>query len=412
MEWLEQNLSLAFPFDDQVTDSIVGVFADALISAGAEGPYTLEIFSPQGLTNALVQVKKGSDIILDTGSATVTVLGDWLILEGTDTVHGSSYRFIVDPDAILIYPELVAPVTMAPAACAFNGQVVSSINGLSGDVILSMPDHSQLTITDQTVSVGFAEPEDRVDCATADCEKVFTINGQAPDQYGSFTISPDGCYRLVPHPEDAGKVLLFNLCVPCLDCDNVLELDAKFTSQADYYHQLAAIYHDQFNRFQKGVAKANREIVEAQTRGIVTSNGLVDVSGRSFTRPYFSQLSLAILNSTPYHISIDLSVTITPTNVSNQLTYLTDSSTLQRFQVSGNQFTSLAALPGDVTVTLDPQEQVAVSTEVQRTGIDDTAPSYGTWHVVATVTFVSGPGTLPASGTLTRDYALEIKTGA
>ncbi len=409
MEWLEQNLGLAYPFADEATDPVVGVFADALVSCGAEGPYTLTVFDPQALTNAHVQIKFGADVLLETFVATVDTLGDYTVLSGVDVARGSSFRFIVSTELVTPFPGLTGPVEFTPGACSFNGGTVSSLNGLTGDVIVSIPDHSQLVIDGQNVSFGFQDPEDRVDCSSADCEKVFTINGQAPDQFGSFVVSPDGCYRLVPHPADAGKLLLFNLCSPCLDCDNVVELDAKFATQSDYYHHLAAIYHDHFNRYQRGVAKANREVVEAQTRGLVVANGMVDVSGRSFNRPYFSQLSLALLNSTPYRISIDLTVTITPSDVNSQLTYMPETAVLQRFQVSGNQFTNLDDLPGSVTITLDPQESVAVATEVQRTSVDYAAPALGAWHVVAAVTFTAGTAPLPASGTLTRDYALELK---
>ncbi len=410
MEWLAQNLDLAYPFIDDTSDSVIRVFVDALVSCGTQGPYTLTTFAPEDLTNAHVKITHGATTLFEAFTATPTTLGDYTVLVGSDATRGTSYKFILVTSLLPTFPGLSAPVEFAPAACAFNDATLTSLNGLTGDVVLSIPDHSQLVIDGQQVAFGFQDPVDRVDCDTADCDKVFTINGQAPDQFGSFVVSPDGCYRLVPHPADHEKLLLFNFCQPCLDCDNVVELDTKFATQSDYYHHLAAIYHDHFNRYQRGVAKANREIVEAQTRGVVVTNGIVDISGRSFTRPYFSQLSLALLNSTTYQITIELIVTVTPSGVSDQLTYVPDTSLLQRFQVSGNQFTPLAALPGSVTVTLAPQESVAISTEVKRTSVNPAAPAMGSWHVIGNVTFVAGTAPLPDSGILVRDYALELKT--
>ncbi len=410
MEFLEENLRVAYPFADQVTNAITDVFADALIRAPYEGAFTLSIFHPLALTNAHVQIKSGTTIVLDTTVATVTTLETYQVLEGVDSTRGSSYRFILSSAKVALFAFLTTPVEFDSAVCSFNGGVVSTLNGLSGDVVVILPEHCSIEIDDQHVIVGFNDPADRVDCSSVDCEKVFTLNGTPADAFGSFGLIPDDCYRLVPHPTTPNQLLLFNLCTPCVDCDDVELINNKIAEQASYYHQLGAIYHDQFNRLQRGIAKANGEIATAETRGIVTPLGLVDIGGRAFNRPYFTQLALAIVNSTPYEISIALTVTIEPVSLSGQLSHVPKSTIIQRFSADGQQFPAMTdpGLPGSTTVEVHPQETVSYTSEMHQNLINETLAQSGDWHIVAVVSFVSGPGDLPAPQTIIRDFQIKL----
>ncbi len=410
MEWLEGNLRSAYPFADQVTNPITSVFADAQVNCMVPGPYRMTQFDPQALTNAQVTIYQGATLVLQTTVATATVMGDYTLLVGVDSVRQSSYRFMCSTAALTVFPFLTEDVGFDPSACNYIGGTVQSVNGLDGDVILDVEDFSHWTIdTVENVSeLSFDSGKDRVDCNAVDCEQVFTVNGRKPDNFGSMAVANDGCYRLIPHPTDPAQLVLYNFCTPCFDCDDVDEIHTKFMDQTDYFHQLAAIYHDQFNRYQVAVAAANARIEDASSRGdIVTDNGVIDISGRAFNPPYFTQLHLAITNSTLYQITVELTVSINPTGISNQLTVVPGSSLIHRYLQHGEQIDTFAGFPGVVTLVLAPQETLSLATEMHR-AIVAINPTVGTWDVSALVTFDTGPSPLPDPTTVVKAFAIAL----
>lgn len=410
MEWLEGNLGLAYPFTDDVSGDTVGVFADAQVNCHQPGPYVLTTFDPQTLTDAIVVIKDSTSTttLLSTTVATATTLGDYTVLAGTDGTRGSSFRFILDTAALGLFPPLASPVTFAVSACNFIDTRLTSLQGLTDDVILDFPDYVQLQITDNQVTIAAQDPEDRVDCSTVDCDLVFQVGSASPDRNGSLALLNDGCHRLVPHPTDPAKLLIYNHCAPCLDCDDIDTLNSVFATQTSYYHQLSAIYHDQFNRYQVSVAGANLQIANAAARSaLATSTGLFNVAGRAFNRPYFSQLALALTNSTLYQVQVVLTVTITPSGISDQLTYVAGSGTIQRFLQTGEQIDTFGGFPGVYTVTMEPQETLSLSSEVHRSTVDTSVTS-GLWNVSAALTYLAGPGTLPDPIVVPRTFAIEL----
>lgn len=409
MEWLEQNLRSAYPFADLVQDPIAAIFADALVTCTEPGPYTLTVFNPQALTNALVRIQKGATVLLDTTTATPTVMGPYTVLIGTDPVRGSSYRFICDTAGLSTYAFLTTPVQFTPRVCNFAEGAVQSLNGLTGNVTLQLSGYGSVDAVENVTTVSFPNPENRIDCSETDCAKVFRLNNQTPDQFGSLAFANDGCHRVIPHPTEPSKLLIYNFCTPCLDCDDVDALNAKQATQGQYYYQLSGIYHDQFNRYQQDVAKANSEIEAAMSRSdLTTPTGVIDIGGRAYNPPYFSQLVLAITNSTLYGIQIVLTVSITPSDLASQLTYVAGSGQIHRYLLRGEQLDIFSGFPGTLTITLQPQETVSIASEMHRSNIL-AAPEAGFWNVQAAVTYLTGPGTLPSPATVTKQFPILLQ---
>ncbi len=401
MEWLRSNLSLAFPLADGAPADIAAVLADGWVASPITGQLTLDAFEPFALTNAHVLVKQGATVVLETTAATVTALGDFTMLEGVDTVRGSRYRFIVDPAAAALFGSLSYPCDLAGEACVLTGGRVTTLNGLAGDVRLVIDQHVGAALVDGRLVLTAAEPADRVDCTAVPCDQVFALAGSKPDSLGSAVITPDGCYRLVPHPVLPNTLLLYNHCTPCLECADIDELDAVFLNQSDYYHQLSAIYHEQFDRYQVAVAKANQD-TEAQidNGALVLPCGTVDIGARAFGRPYFSQLAVAIVNSSTYTLSVEVAVALTPTELSSVISGVDNSAIVQRYGPTVATQETHAGFPGTVTVLVGPGETVVVSSEVHLATTTDVV--VGVWTTTATVTFTGGCDTLPTPTVVTR----------
>lgn len=410
MEWLRTNLGLAFPFADGAAADVAELFADGWVASKTPGQLWLEIFNPLALTNAHVRVVDANGItVLETLTATATVLGDFTVLDGTDVARGSSYRFIVDSAAVALFPGLLTDVALAGEACVLLQDRVTTLNGLQGDVRVVFDQHVSSEPADGKLYLNAVAPIDRVDCSATDCAKLFQLGGQRPDQHGSAVIEPDGCYRLVPHPTLPNTLLLYNHCTPCLECADIDALDAALVTQAAYYHQLAAIHHDQHNRYQDVVAKAN-ERVEAQeaTGALILPCGTVDINGRAFGRPYFTQVALAIVNSSTYSLSLEVVGAVTPIDLATALEVVDGSAIVQRYGPAGASQTTHSGLPGTVTVLVGPGETVVVSAELHL--VAATLIQAGTWTLTATATFLGGCATLPAPQTIVR--ALPFTIGA
>lgn len=410
MEWLRTNLSLAFPFADGAAAAVAELVADGWVASYTPGQLWLEIFNPLALTNAHVRVVDANGIpVLETLVATVTTLGDFTVLDGTDAARGSSFRFILDTAAVALFPGLATDVAFAGEACVLLQDRVTTLNGLQGDVRVVIDQHLGAALVDRQLVITAAEPADRVDCTATDCAQLFQLGGQRPDDHGSAVIAPDGCYRLVPHPTQPNTLLLYNHCTPCLECADIDALDTALVVQTDYYHQLAAIHHDQHNRYQDVVAKANERVAAQEATGaLILPCGTVDINGRAFGRPYFTQVALAIVNSSTYQLSVEIQGVVTPIDFAAALELVPGSAIVQRYGPNGASQAAHSGLPGTITVLVGPGETVVVSAELHL--LAATLIQAGTWTLTATTTFLSGCATLPVPQTIIR--ALPFTVGA
>ncbi len=417
-EWLAKNLELAYPFDDSVTDMrLAALFADALVSARTPGPYSLTVFDPQAFFNGRVQIKVDTTVVYDVIGMSATTLGDYTVLQGIDSVLGSSFRFIVSTAKLVTFPNLTTPTLFVPQVCNFIGDHVDSLQGLTGDVTISIDKFLSTSTDDNGSTVLTAEdPVDRVECSDSLAE-VLTINGVKPDERGSFILSSDGCYRLVPDPDNASQLSLVNFCQPCVSTELVQTINNRIGEQASYFYQLGAIYVDQFNRYQQLVAKKNAQLTSASSRmhkltgaagtgPTITPDSLIDVNGRSFNRPYFSQLSLGLINSSPYQILITLTVTIGALDTISEK--VPNSGIQHRFIQSGKTSDVFPPFPGTHGWTLDQRDVVSLSSEIHMTDVRTDSPKSGEWHVNATVTFLAGPGALPSPFSIFRSFPIEV----
>jgi hypothetical protein len=402
--FLDNNLSLSYPFADNTSSPVTGVVADAMIAGDQAGPYVLEVFTPNydflladPLANAAVRISGPDGVFIDTAAAVSTDLGG-----GFRSMEVA--RFVVSTAAASSLGTLLGDVEFSAAVTHRVVEGVDSIQGLTGEVELVFDDFSTITQDDDgVVNLTFDDPIDRVDCSGIDCDRVYGIGGQAADGNGSLHIDATECYRLTPHPTILNRLVLRNVCSPCLDCDDVLTVQGKIVDQAEYYHQLAAIHHNQFNRYQRSVAGANAYIADSQTRADISiaDQGTISLVDRVFNRPYFTQLYLALVNNTTYRINVDLTVTITPADVSAQLTPQSESFLVQRTLIGGDPLDSFAGFPGSYAFDVDPQDTVGLNSESKRTTIND-ASTTGQWNVTATVTFLSGPSPLPSPQVINR----------
>lgn len=403
MDWLESNLELSFPFVDGAEDPLVNLMADALVLSPVPGAYTLSIFDPQAGTNAHVKITQGATVILETFVATVASIGSYFVLNGVDSARGSSFRFITTD--LSAYAFLASPMALVPTVCKGIEPTVSSLDTLTGAVIVHLPNYATVNVANNVATISFAAPADRVDCTSYNCTYVSAINGVNANNFGSFNIVNDLCYRLVPN-SDASTLTLFNFCAPCTSCTDVATLNTYYTELINYYYELAAIYNFQFNQVQKGTGKALSEITTAQTAAAapVTGDGFVDLTGRSFNKPYFSQLQLGIVNSTTRTVSAAITVTITPSGLAAGLTTVPSSTVVQRFGSVGAQYVPFNSLPGSGTLTLEPNTSLAITSEVHVSNFELLTVTNGMWNATVVVTFLgSSP---PSPVTLTRSFPL------
>lgn len=400
MEWLADNLVQAYPFADGSTDQLAKIISDALVVGFGPAPYRITAFVPGALVNAqLTIVDALGATVLSTTSATIQSLDSWVVVTAVDAARGSMCRMIGDALGLAGYPLLAQPLELVPTVCIQQLSTVT-LNGLAGEVVVQFPTHVAVQATD-VVTIAPVDPAERVDCASHCTNTVFAVESQAPDRSGSLAIETDGCYRLVPVPGAPHQLRLHNFCTPCIDCDNVDTLNTKFGSQAAYFHQLSAIYHDQHNRYQEAVAAANAQVEHALSTiaPFVSDCGSVELAIRAFDRPYFNQLAIAIINQSSYTLSANVAVTCSMTNVS----LVSGSAVLQRFGKQGPPQSAFAGFPGNVTVGLIADETVALASELH---LVDPEPALGQWQVTVAVTFTGGCGVLPAPWVVSRSLAI------
>ena len=335
-EWLAGNLTLEYPFVDGTTDYLTQCFADALVSAAASGPFTLTAFQPNLLTNAVVQVHAGSQLVLSTTSAVVTTLGPYTVLAGADAVRGSYYQFVVSVPALVAYINLGGPLTFDPSAQASLEGSVTSLNGLQGEVVLNLPNFSDVSFTDEVGTIGFDAPADRVDCSGTDCGFVFAMNGVVPDQFGSLVLKTDDCLRAMVQPAAVGRLVLADVCTACTDSVDCTALDAWLVSASTYFYNLAAIYTAQFNNYQQLVAATNMEIKAAQAASspVCDDGAMFHSAVRTFNKPYFCQLVVGVTNASKSLAEVIIG-NILGSGVWN---YIPNSGVLQIFTITGKQF--------------------------------------------------------------------------
>jgi hypothetical protein len=411
--FLENNLSLAYPFVDIAEAPAVGVIADAMVASPQAGPYTLTSFSPgfdgllaDPLANAVIQVTSPDGIALNTTSAVSTPLGaGYRSVEAVDPTRGSRVRLIVSSAVATLGP-LPVPLEFVSAVGVRLDSGLTSLQGLSGDVVLDFTDYATLTPQGNGAVLAFADPIDRVACPP--CDGVFSLAQAVADVFGSLSIDATECYALVPDLSTPNRLVLHNFCTPCTDCEDVATAHDKLMRQADYYYKLSAIHHQQFNRYQRSVAAANAVIAAVQ--GIADVNipeGTVSLVDRVINRPYFSQLYLAIVNNTTRPISVELTVTVTPAGLAAQLTPQPNSFLVQRTLSGGVPFTGFAGFPGGpYTFAIDPQDSVGLNSEAKRSIIND-AFTTGQWVVNAVITF-GGPAPVPPPAVISKPLTPDI----
>jgi len=425
--FLESNLDIAYPFVDSTEAISVGadpndvlitsVVADALVVGDQDGPYILEVFNPNydpmiadPLSLAVIQVSGATGVFIDTtGATSVDLGGGFRSLDAVGT--GGQIRLIVSTSGIAGLAALASPVEFSARVCSRGLHGVTSIEGLTGDVVLRLPDYSTLKDTGESVEIAFADPEDRVDCSATPCDHAYSLGQAVADSQGSLHIEAGPCYRIVPSvdPLFPNRVVIKNMCDPCVKCEDLVVVQDKLEDQAAYYHSLGAIYHNQFNRYQHAVAKANEKIAEVETRGdISTPTGPIQIVDRVLNRlAYFTQLYLAVVNNSERKIRAFLNVSITPSGLADQLESLPSSWLVQHTLSGGAAFAGFAGFPGGASVDVEPQDSVGLNAEVQRVIIG--TPTTGHWHLHAEVYFLDEHGAQDGlAGTIDRNLTPAI----
>jgi len=406
--FLENNLELAYPFEDGTELSLTAAVGDAAVVSDQPGPYVVELFDPQYpamAANFRLRISGANGVFLDTTGCTVVTIGAFEFVSMTDGTTGATARFMLATERIGSIGALPAPATLVASACYETSSGLNTLQGLQGDVVLELPDYCVATQeTDGAVTLAFQDPADRVDCGGGPAAaRLFALGGASADSSGSLHIDAAGCYRLVPVPGTPGLLHLMNFCDPCVHCEDIDALQTKLTAQASYYHQLGAIHVDQFNRYQNAVAAANAKTAAVQSGAdISVPSGFIDFVGRVFNRPYFNQVYVAVVNNTLHTISVSLTMTILDPAVQSQLTMSPHSLLVTKTLSGGAPFASFAGFPGNVTFDLDPQDSVGFNTELQRMSVAVGAPVSSSWRLAATVTFTGGPAPLPAPASITK----------
>lgn len=415
--YLEGNLALAYPFVDASTAPAIAAVADAMLASPLPGPYTLDEFNPNypsagdPYSGAIITVSNPDGVVLADPTVTSTSIGGgFTAIEAVDASRGSRLRLIVSTAAQSL-TALPSPLEFAAAVAVQTTTGVRSLQGLTGDVIVDVPNHSVIEVRGNEVTLGFADPKDRVDCSGVDCIEVRSVGGAIADRWGSLALDATECYALAPHPTEPHRLVLRNFCTPCTDCEDVATIHEKTVQQAEYYYGLSAIHHHQFNRYQDSIAAANAVIAGVQDIADVDiSEGTVFLVDRVFNRPYFTQLFLAIVNNTTRPITVELTVGITPTEVQNQLVAQTDSFLVQRTISGGPPFGGFTGFPGSYTIALDPQDSIGLNSESKREIINDDFTT-GQWEITAEITF--GGSNPPSPQTISRVATPDITlTGA
>lgn len=404
--FLENNLELAYPFADGVQGSLTQAVGDAVVISDQPGPYVVEVFSPQYpamTTSFRLRISGPNGVFLNTTGCTQTMIGAFVFVSMVDPVTGALARFVLATSRIGSIGALLAPAPLVASVCQETVAGLASLQGLTGDVEISLPDYCVLTTeSDGAVTVAFKDPADRVSCPPRVAE-LFGLGDGKADSQGSLHIDASQCYRLVPVPGTPGLLHLMNFCDPCVGCDDIATLQNKLTAQAGYYHQLAAIHVDQFNRHQSAVAAVNAKISTVETASdISVLNGFIDFVGRVFNRPYFNQVFVAVVNNTVHTIHVSMTLTIVDAAVGSQLAVMPASVLVTRTLSGGEPFSGFAGFPGTVAFDMDPQDSIGFNTELQRMTVDAGAPVTSSWRLDATVTFTGGPSPLPAPVTISK----------
>ena len=405
-DFLESNLGLAYPFADLVTAPLIDVVADALVISNQPGPYVVTIFDPQFplvTANFRLQIQGPNGVFLDTTGCTATDLGGFTWLSMVDPTTGAQARFIVDTVGLPGLTALLTPAELVPAVCQILPQQLTSLQGLQGDVVLSLPNYCTATpASNGPVTLNFQDPAARVVCGAAE-PAVFGFGGGTADPQGSMNVEASGCYRLVPVAGSPGMLDLVNFCSPCVSCDDINTLQNKLISQSDYFYQLSTIYVNQFDRYQKCVAAANGKIAAVGAAAdIVVPSGFINFVGRVFNRPYFNQVYVAVVNNTLNSISVSMTMSIVDPAVGSQLAVVPSSVVCTKTLSGGTPFGGFAGFPGTITFGMDPQDSVGFNTELQRMTVTPAAPVTSSWQLSATVTFTGGPAPLPGPITITK----------
>ncbi len=424
--FLESNLDIAYPFVDSTEAMSVGadpgdvlitsVVADALVIGDQDGPYVLEVFNPNydplvadPLSLAVIRVAGASGVFIDVASAVSSDLGGGF--RSLDAIGaGGQIRMIVSISGVAGLAALSAPVEFSARVCSRRLHGVTSIQGLTGDVVLRLDDYSTLKSLGDSVEISFADPEDRVDCSATPCDHAYSLGQAIADSQGSLHVEAGPCYRIVPSVDPAfpNRLVIKNTCDPCVKCEDLAVVQDKLEDQAAYYQSLGAIYHNQFNRYQHVVAKANEKIAEIEGRGdISTPTGPISIVERVINRPYFTQLYLAVVNNSERKIRAYLGVSITPPDLAAQLVSQPSSFLIQHTLSGGVPFAGFSGFPGGASVDVEPQDSVGLNSEAKRMVIG--SPTTGHWNLRAEIYFLDEHGSqVGLAGTVEKDLTPAI----
>lgn len=405
--FLENNLELAYPFVDGTTSALTSAVGDASVISDQPGPYVVEVFDPQYpfmATSFKLRISGPLGVFLNTTGCAVTTIGNFVFVVMTDPGTGATARFMLATSRIGGIGPLPAPAPLVASVCQQTVGGLASLQGLSGDVVLELPDYcTAVQGADGAVTLNFQDPLSRVDCSGPALVDIFGLGAGQADNLGSFHIDAAKCYRLVPVPGTPGLLRLMNFCDPCVACEDIGTLQDKLAAQASYYYKLSTIFVDQFNRYQTAVASVNAKIAAVETAAdISVANGFIDFVGRVFNRPYFNQIFVAVVNNTVHTIHVSMTLTIVNAAVSSQLAVVPSSLLVTKTLSGGAPFSTFTGFPGVVVFDMDPQDSVGFNAELQRMSVVAGTPTSSSWRLDATVTFTGGPSPLPASQTISK----------
>ncbi len=389
-EFLDQQYQVGGPF------ALPGgplVLADALLVLPTVEAATLDLWDPQaGSPASHLVISQDGTVVLDALAPTSQADGLWQVLTYVDTTRNTTARLIVMasrlPTALTQTNRVFAERTVVRRL-----DKVTSLNGLSGDVVLNFPDYTNAVIVGSQVTLNMQNPVDRVECPENPCEaKIYQINQQVADADGQLALRSDGCFRFVPDPAVPGRLKWFDMCTPCFACDAVQAIGDVITARAEYGYQLGAIFNSQHSRYQRAVTKVNTKFCEQLAGATATlPTGGIYVTGRTIERPYFNQLILALANDSREDVEITLTGTVMAVNG----VLATVAAFIQQNIGDGEYIDTWSGFPGTLVLTIPAQSLVTVECEVKRATMDFPGPASGSWSITGSI--VAASGTYPVN---------------
>ena len=375
--------------------------------------------------SALITITGDGATILSTTAATVATWGLWTSITARDVSRGSMVRLVVLTTALAGLSGISGSLEVVQRCCRVLPPTLTSINGITGAVQLSINRFLQPTYVGDAVTLVGATPATRAAtlCPSNPCtSKVYTVNGAVPGPYGQLVVSFDDCMKIVPGPT-AHQLAWRNDCVPCCNCSELFAVNDQLLTQEAYLHNLSAMHQNQFNRYQARAMIASRK---SCLTDIPICSGNIFMVGRSIDRPYFNQVVIGIVNETECSVSVGITCVMDSAQVGNQYDVqraYTQAGFSTADGVTGSAgrqivvpWAGFTPRGGEtVTFTIEPKRVLTISTEYHRVRVDRTASMSANFHVVAAFTTTQSadplnPGaSLPTStSTQTRDYPFAV----